>query len=183
MPALQKMINGNCRTSLTFFSLKNVVDCLSKHQQQGSKFLTFSLWCDKYGQKFTHNTTINENCSIHVCLGQKTHVNYSNAPRQLTAELWNRLQLTTEENFDSKLPKKTSAVNCRGNFKPVFLFYKIHKLSLLIFIDFECFNHYFGTFQIIAVLYLCIYILIRITFKSWSKNKEHLSPQKIFQWL
>ena len=66
----------------------------------------------------------------------------------------------------SKPQRKTSAVNCRGNFKPFFFFDKNHKLSLLIFIDFECFDHYFGTFQTIAVLYLCIYILIRITFKS-----------------
>jgi len=28
-----------------------------------------------------------ENCCIHICLGWKTHVNYSNVPRRLTAKL------------------------------------------------------------------------------------------------
>jgi len=70
---------------------------------------------------------------------------------------------------------KPAAVNYRGKLRQLtadetsnlfFFFDKNHKLSLLIFIDFECFNHYFGTFQTIAVLYLCIYILTRIAFKS-----------------
>jgi len=48
-------------------------------------------------------------------------------------------------NYREKL--KTSAVNCRGNLKSVFFFDKNHKLSLIIFIDFECFNHYFVRFK------------------------------------
>jgi len=45
-----------------------------------------------------------------------------------------------------------AAVNYRGKLRQLtvaetsnlFFFDKKHKLSLLIFIDFECFNHYFG---------------------------------------
>jgi len=90
---------------------------------------------------------VEENCCIHICLGWKT------------CKLLKCLSTVNCQIMES------AAVNYRGNFKP-FFFDKNHKLSLLIFIDFECFNHYFGTFQTIAILYLFIYILIRIAFKS-----------------
>jgi len=52
----------------------------------------------------------NVDCCWHIWFGWETHVKDENVPRQLTVELWKRLQLSTEENFDSKLPRQTSAV-------------------------------------------------------------------------
>jgi len=50
----------------------------------------------------------NENCCSHFWFGCATRVNYSNTSRQLTVEVLEiRLQLTAEENFGSKLPRKT----------------------------------------------------------------------------
>jgi len=94
---------------------------------------------------YTHLLRLKNTCKLLKCLSavncrimEPAAVNYQGKLRQLTT-------------------KETS------NF---FFFDKNHKLLLLIFIDFDCFNHYFCMFQTIAVLYLCIYNLIRISFKS-----------------
>jgi len=109
---------------------------------------------------YTHLLRLKNTCKLLKCLSavncrimKPAAVNYRGKLWHTTVNYWAKLQqLTAEETSD------------------FFFFDKNHKLSLLIFIDFECFNHYFGTFQKIAVLYLCIYILIRISFKYWPKK-------------